>query len=656
MSSATAPAAAHRQATGAHQRVASGHYGAHAATAMHFGSPVSMTTPTAGVDEKAMIVAERFRTRMCRHVEAGGACPYTNHCMFAHTTDQLRTVDANMADNITSEDAVRDFQHRELVHARKARRVARRRAKLQLARAAKAKEAGTDPLNGGSDHDDTDHGEHDDDHTTTDHDDHEEPTVRAQVAAPEVSVPKRKGGASPTEPQPKAKPAEHHDAQRTATAKAVVSPTEVVHHRPRVSTTPRQSGVAHPPPAYSASSVATSPTNGNASFVVNTSQCCHCTCHCHPPQPLVSTNASPVRAAPSVTFYQPQPKPQPHAFTVPHAAPAPPAAQGSAAQQYGFASDYMAQLLQAQAQQHDDDDYDEEGEGEWAEEEQQPVQPAYYHAPQPHHAAAVAAPHVAVAQPQYSGYYAPQQPQQPVMDRSHSHHSLAAAGPTHSQQWSPEHGLGLGATAATMQQHQHQQQYGFQQPTQPVAPSPTAASGVHTAHAGARIAAPQQPGVKPYAPSPPASVCAPTPKATTAGTPTAGGADTASVRSSHAAGAGAHGNPNYYPMAQVQSQQQLNHQLHDMLRYQQQQYQHHVPPAHHVRSLSHPLSPDTPTARSVASHPPHSHAPAQPQAVYDAARHIVLVETPVNGPDGSVRGSRTSWRHEPYDLLMPQHH
>jgi len=66
------------------------------------------------------ILAERFRTKMCRNFLERGACPYVHRCMFAHGESELRTTEQNVADRLFSEDAIRAFKryHYEQAKAR----------------------------------------------------------------------------------------------------------------------------------------------------------------------------------------------------------------------------------------------------------------------------------------------------------------------------------------------------------------------------------------------------------------------------------------------------------------------------------------------------------------------------------------------------------
>uniref|UniRef100_A0A7S1W458 C3H1-type domain-containing protein n=1 Tax=Neobodo designis TaxID=312471 RepID=A0A7S1W458_NEODS len=52
------------------------------------------------------IVAERYKTKMCKNYEKRGECPYTFRCMFAHGSAELRTKEQNLAEGIVDQAAV----------------------------------------------------------------------------------------------------------------------------------------------------------------------------------------------------------------------------------------------------------------------------------------------------------------------------------------------------------------------------------------------------------------------------------------------------------------------------------------------------------------------------------------------------------------------
>jgi hypothetical protein len=67
-----------------------------------------------GANDKATrhkpILAERFKNKMCRTFIETGSCPYEERCMFAHGDADLRTKEMNLADKLTTEEAIRNFQ------------------------------------------------------------------------------------------------------------------------------------------------------------------------------------------------------------------------------------------------------------------------------------------------------------------------------------------------------------------------------------------------------------------------------------------------------------------------------------------------------------------------------------------------------------------
>jgi hypothetical protein len=60
--------------------------------------------------KKAPIIAECFKTRLCKTFRKTGRCEYAAYCMFAHGTEDLRTTDWNAADGLVSESAVKKWQ------------------------------------------------------------------------------------------------------------------------------------------------------------------------------------------------------------------------------------------------------------------------------------------------------------------------------------------------------------------------------------------------------------------------------------------------------------------------------------------------------------------------------------------------------------------
>jgi hypothetical protein len=58
------------------------------------------------------IIAERFKSKMCRNYMKTGVCPYEHRCMFAHGQHEVRTKAENIADGVTTEEAVKAFQRK----------------------------------------------------------------------------------------------------------------------------------------------------------------------------------------------------------------------------------------------------------------------------------------------------------------------------------------------------------------------------------------------------------------------------------------------------------------------------------------------------------------------------------------------------------------
>jgi hypothetical protein len=73
------------------------------------------------VEANRPILADRFRTKMCRNHTGNRTCPYRMRCMFAHTDDELRTPEMNFRDGLYTESAIRAFQERESAARRRQR-------------------------------------------------------------------------------------------------------------------------------------------------------------------------------------------------------------------------------------------------------------------------------------------------------------------------------------------------------------------------------------------------------------------------------------------------------------------------------------------------------------------------------------------------------
>uniref|UniRef100_A0A0A9YKG1 Zinc finger CCCH domain-containing protein 9 n=1 Tax=Lygus hesperus TaxID=30085 RepID=A0A0A9YKG1_LYGHE len=69
------------------------------------------------------ILAERFKTKLCKNFCATGECPYANHCMFAHGNTELRTCRDNIRDGLVTEEAIKAFHHQQAVQRRAMMRI-----------------------------------------------------------------------------------------------------------------------------------------------------------------------------------------------------------------------------------------------------------------------------------------------------------------------------------------------------------------------------------------------------------------------------------------------------------------------------------------------------------------------------------------------------
>jgi len=80
-----------------------------AATALVSTSKAPLSPDTSSKHKP--ILAERFKTKMCRTWVDKGECPYEFRCMFAHGEADLRTKAMNVADGLTTDEAIRAFQY-----------------------------------------------------------------------------------------------------------------------------------------------------------------------------------------------------------------------------------------------------------------------------------------------------------------------------------------------------------------------------------------------------------------------------------------------------------------------------------------------------------------------------------------------------------------
>ena len=77
---------------------------------------------------KDKILAERFKTQMCRNYEKKGSCPYENKCMFAHGEADLRTPEMNVRDGLFTEESIEAFRRAQRLLKKRAAQAARQAA------------------------------------------------------------------------------------------------------------------------------------------------------------------------------------------------------------------------------------------------------------------------------------------------------------------------------------------------------------------------------------------------------------------------------------------------------------------------------------------------------------------------------------------------
>jgi len=76
----------------------------------HHATAAAYTMPTPPAATERHIMAERYKTKMCRNYLATGACPYETRCMFAHGEHELRTPEMNLRDGLITEEAIKAYQ------------------------------------------------------------------------------------------------------------------------------------------------------------------------------------------------------------------------------------------------------------------------------------------------------------------------------------------------------------------------------------------------------------------------------------------------------------------------------------------------------------------------------------------------------------------
>jgi hypothetical protein len=72
-------------------------------------STVALTNAASNPEVKHLL-AERFRSKLCRNYVMYGQCPYENRCMFAHGEHELRTMEQNVKDGLITEEAIKSYQ------------------------------------------------------------------------------------------------------------------------------------------------------------------------------------------------------------------------------------------------------------------------------------------------------------------------------------------------------------------------------------------------------------------------------------------------------------------------------------------------------------------------------------------------------------------
>lgn len=64
----------------------------------------------AGTNPGHKVLAERYKTKLCKNFVDKGMCPYESRCMFAHGDDEMRTAEMNIRDGLVTEDAIRHYK------------------------------------------------------------------------------------------------------------------------------------------------------------------------------------------------------------------------------------------------------------------------------------------------------------------------------------------------------------------------------------------------------------------------------------------------------------------------------------------------------------------------------------------------------------------
>ena len=75
----------------------------------HHADHASAAANSAAAAERH-VLAERYKTKMCRNYLQTGECPYETRCMFAHGDHEFRTCEMNIRDGLVTEEAIKAFQ------------------------------------------------------------------------------------------------------------------------------------------------------------------------------------------------------------------------------------------------------------------------------------------------------------------------------------------------------------------------------------------------------------------------------------------------------------------------------------------------------------------------------------------------------------------
>eukprot|EP00388_Colpodella_angusta_P010688 GDKJ01027734.1.p1 GENE.GDKJ01027734.1~~GDKJ01027734.1.p1 ORF type:complete len:301 (+),score=35.05 GDKJ01027734.1:113-904(+) len=73
-------------------------------------SPTAASGIHIPLQDERHILAERFKTKVCRNFITQGFCPYESRCMFAHGDAEMRTAEMNIRDGLFTEEAIKAFK------------------------------------------------------------------------------------------------------------------------------------------------------------------------------------------------------------------------------------------------------------------------------------------------------------------------------------------------------------------------------------------------------------------------------------------------------------------------------------------------------------------------------------------------------------------